>query len=273
MSALLALASAAVFGAADFAGGYATRRLPVLTVTLLTNIVGALVAGVLVLTLGGTWSPGAVVWGALGGACGLLGLLLLYEGLATGPNRLVSPLSGVISAAIPVVIGVASGDRPGGLAIAGLLLTPPAIWLVAGGDHRAAAGEHRSIVIAAGAGVGFGLFFACIAQTPDDGGAVPLLAARITSTTLLLLAAARQRPGAPEGTGWALPILAGLLDMTANGLFLWSSRGGDLSVVAALVALYPVTTILLAVLILHERLTRSQTVGLAIAVTAAALLS
>ncbi|MFV0258034.1 MAG: EamA family transporter [Acidimicrobiales bacterium] len=273
MPALLALVSAAVFGAADFAGGYATRRLPVLTVTLLTNIVGTAMAAVLVGTVGGTWSRAAVTWGAVGGAFGLVGLLLLYEGLATGPNRLVSPLSGVISAAIPVIIGVATGDRPGGLAVAGLLFTPPAIWLVAGGDHRAAAGQRRSILLAVGAGVGFGLFFAGIAQTPDDAGAVPLLIARVTSTTLLLVAAARQRPRAPHGREWALPVLAGLLDMTANGLFLWSSRDGDLAVVAALVALYPVTTILLAVLVLRERLSRSQTVGLVVAVTAAALLS
>lgn len=273
MPALLALTAALVFGAADFTGGYATRRTPVATVTLITNIVGVALAAALVLALGGAWTTRTVAWGAAGGAGGLVGLVLLYLGLATGPNRLVSPLSAVIAAAIPVLVGISTGDRPGRLAIVGLLLTPVAIWLVAGGDHRQAAGAGRSLTLAVGAGIGFGLFFTCLAQTPDDAGAVPLLAARITSTALLLLAATRQRPGRLPSTDLTLPAVAGALDMTANGLFLWSTRGGDLAVVGALVNLFPVTTILLAVVILHERLTRLQTAGLALAITSAALLS
>jgi uncharacterized membrane protein len=271
--ALLALAAAAVFGAADFTGGYASRRTPVATVTLVTNVVGVAIAAVLVLVLGGAWSASSFGWGAAGGACGLVGIILLYLGLATGPNRLVSPLSAVVAAAIPVVVGLATGNRPGELAFVGLALAPVAIWLVAGGDLRAASGEARSLSLAVGAGVGFGLFFVCLAQTPDDAGAVPLLAARLTSTTLLLGAVATRRAAPPARADLPIPALAGTLDMCANGLFLWSAVDGDLAVVGALVSFYPVTTVLLAVAVLGERVSRSQAVGLALAVACAALLS
>jgi drug/metabolite transporter (DMT)-like permease len=271
--ALLALAAAAVFGAADFTGGYAARRTHVATVTLVTNVVGVAIATVLVLVLGGAWTTSSIGWGAAGGACGLVGIVLLYFGLATGPNRLVSPLSAVVAAAIPVVVGLATGDRPGELAIVGLAITPFAIWLVAGGDLRAASGATRSLAIAVGAGVGFGLFFVCLAQTPDDAGAVPLLAARLTSTTLMLAAVATGRAAPPTRADIPIPVLAGTLDMGANGLFLWSAIDGDLAVVGALVSFYPVTTVLLAMAILGERVSRSQALGLILAVACAALLS
>lgn len=263
-----------VFGAADFAGGYATRRTPVATVTLITNVVGVVLAVGLVLALGGAWTTPSMAWGAAAGACGLSGLVLLYLGLAQGPNGLVSPLSAVVAAAIPVVVGIAGGDRPDRWAVAGLLVTPLAIWLVAagGGGSRSSA-LARPLVLALGAGIGFGLFFTCLAQTPDDAGAVPLLAARATSTTVLLLAATRRRAGPVPRSALALPVLAGTLDMTANGLFLWSAREGDLAVVGALVSLFPVTTVLLAVLLLGERLSRAQVTGMVLAVGAAALLS
>ena len=267
------LGAAMVFGAADFTGGYATRRTPVATVTLITNVIGVMFAAALVLALGGAWTIGAVSWSAVGGMCGLAGLLLLYVGLATGPNHLVSPLSAVVAAMIPVLVGIATGDRPDQLAIIGLLLAPIAIWAVAGGDHRDLPGAGRSLWFAMGAGVGFGLFFTCLAQTPDGAGAVPLLAARLTSTGLLLIAATYRRPSLPGAHDLLLPAIAGGLDMSANGLFLWSTRGGDLAVVGALVSLFPVTTILLALVVLHERLTRSQAAGMAVAIGSAALLS
>jgi uncharacterized membrane protein len=271
--ALLALAAAAVFGAADFTGGYAARRTPVATVTLVTNVVGVAIAAVLVLTLGGASSGASVGWGAAGGAFGLVGIVLLYFGLATGPNRLVSPLSAVIAAALPVAVGLATGDRPGELAFIGLAIAPLAIWLVAGGDIRAASGAGRSLAVAVGAGAGFGLFFVCLAQTPDDAGAVPLLAARLTSTTLLLVAVAARRASPPTRADIPIPALAGTLDMGANGLFLWSAVDGDLAVVGALVSFYPVTTVLLAMAVLGERVSRSQAIGLFLAVACAALLS
>lgn len=273
MPALLALAAACTFGVADFLGGLATRKAAVVAVTLTTNLAGAALAIVLVFGIDGAWTPRAVGWGAVAGLAGLAGLLLLYQGLADGPNRLVSPLSAVIAATVPVVVGVSLGDRPTTLAIVGLGIAPVAIWLVAGGDIRIADTSKRPLLLGVGAGLGFGAFFALLAQTPDDAGAVPLFAARATSVTVLVVAAGVSRPRPPAPQVVVIAIVAGALDMAANGLFLWSTLDGDLAIVGALVSLFPATTVLLAVVFLGERLDRKQFAGLALAITAAALLS
>ena len=273
MPALLALAAACTFGVADFLGGLATRRAAVVAVTLTTNLAGLALAAVLVFAIDGAWTAQAIGWGAIGGLAGLIGLLLLYQGLADGPNRIVSPLSAVVAAAVPVTMGISLGDRPSTLAIAGLVVAPVAIWLVAGGDINLADTSRRPLALGVGAGLGFGVFFALLAQTPDDAGAVPLVAARATSVIILIIAGIVTRPGQPAPPILSIAIVAGALDMTANGLFLWSTLDGNLAVVGALVNLFPATTVLLAVAFLGERLDRKQTVGLALAVTAAALLS
>lgn len=274
MPALLALAAACTFGVADFLGGLATRRGAVVAVTLITNVAGAALAVLLVVLVDGRSGGAAIGWGAVAGVAGLVGLVLLYEGLASGPNRLVSPLSAVVAASVPVVVGIALGDRPDARAIGGLCLTPIAVWLVAGGDFALRGVSRRPLALALGAGLGFGTFFILLAQAPDDAGAVPLLAARVTSVTVLVVAAVITRPAAtmqPATIGIA--VAAGALDMTANGFFLWSTLDGELAIVGALVSLFPVTTVLLAVATLGERLDRKQATGLALAVGAAALLS
>lgn len=273
MPPLLAIASACTFGVADFLGGLATRKAAVVAVTLITNLAGAALAVVLVVAIDGDWSVGAVAWGAAGGLAGLAGLLLLYQGLAEGPNRLVSPLSAVVAAAVPVIVGVALGDRPTMIAIAGICVVPIAVWLVAGGDIALAGASRRPLTLGVGAGLGFGTFFVLLAQTPDDAGAVPLLMARATSVTVLIVATLVTRPPTPDRSTVGIAVAAGALDMTANGLFLWSTLDGDLAIVGALVSLFPATTVLLAVIFLNERLDRKQTLGLGLAVTAAALLS
>lgn len=279
MYALLALASAAVFGAADFAGGFATRKLPVLTVTLISNVVGMVLGLLLVTVIGGRWTAAAVGWGMVSGLCGLLGLVLLYLGLARGPAGLVSPVTGVVSATIPVVVGLASGERPGSMAMIGLVLVAPAIWLVAGGGTTTEPsdgqpdGRRAALIMGLGAGLGFGLFMTGLAQTPDGSGAVPLLAARVASTLVLVGAALVGGRERPSNDALALPALAGVLDMSANGLFLWSTKGGDLAVVGALANLFPVTTIALSYLLLGERLARTQAIGVAVAIASAVLLT
>lgn len=273
MPALLALASACTFGVADFLGGLATRKAAVVAVTLTTNLAGAALAIVLVFTIDGEWTAGAIAWGGVGGLAGLAGLLLLYQGLADGPNRLVSPLSAVVAASVPVAAGVWLGDRPSTLAIVGLGIAPIAIWLVAGGDIDMTQASKRPLALGIGAGLGFGFFFVLLAQTPDDAGAIPLLAARATSVSVLIVAAMVTRPGRPVPSVLSVAIAAGALDMTANGLFLWSTLDGDLAIVGALVSLFPATTVLLAVVFLGERLDRKQVTGLVLAIAAAALLS
>ena len=275
MPSLLALTAAAVFGVADFVGGRASTRQHVLRVTLVSNIVGGLLALVLALVfVDSTWEASSLAWSAIGGIGGLVGLLLLYHGLATGPNRVVSPVSAVVSVIVPVAVGILSGERPETLAIIGLALTPIAVWLIADGAWRLG-GDRRSLAIATGAGMGFGAFFACLAQTADDAGAAPLVAARVASVAVLVVIVAVSRPGAGRMPGDAIAIAAaaGALDMTANGLFLWAVQGGDLAIVSALTSLFPATTVLLAVVVLHERIRARQLVGIALGLAAAVLLS
>ncbi len=273
MPALLALASACTFGVADFLGGLATRKGAVVMITLITNVSGGALAVVLVFVLGGRWDAASLGWGAAGGLAGVVGLVLLYEGLSVGPARLVSPLSAVVAAVVPVVAGLALGDRPDRAAIAGLAIAPVAVWLVAGGDFSGPDVSRRPLLLGVGAGAGFGVFFVLLAQTPDDAGATPLFAARVASVSVLLIAAAATRPAVPEVSTIGVAAAAGTLDMSANGLFLWSTIDGELSIVGALVSLFPATTVLLAVVFLGERLDRRQVTGLALTVGAAALLS
>jgi drug/metabolite transporter (DMT)-like permease len=185
----------------------------------------------------------------------------------------VSPLSAVVAAVVPVVAGIALGDRPDRLAVIGLLITPIAVWMLAGGEFRLDGADRRPLLLAVGAGLGFGLFFTLLAQVPDGSGAVPLLTARGVSVTVLLVAALVVRPSPPSGKWTSVSLGAGALDMSANGLFLWSTREGELAIVGALVSLFPATTVLLAVIVLGERLSRSQLAGLALALLAAVLLS
>jgi len=273
MPALLALASACTYGIADFLGGLATRKAAVGAITLIAHLAGAVLAVIRTFAIEGEWTIGAIGWGAAGGIGGLVGAVLLYQGLADGPNRLVSPLSAVVAALVPIVVGVSLGDRPGTPAIVGLAIAPIAIWLVAGGDIRIGGASKRPLVFGIGAGLGFGASFALLAQTPDDAGAVPLLAARATSLAILIVATFLTRPGPPAPSVIGVAVVAGVVDMTANGLFLWSTLDGDLAIVGALVSLFPAPTVLLAVAFLGERLDRKQTTGLALAITTAALLS
>lgn len=273
MAALLALASAGTFGVADFLGGLATRRATVLAVTLITNLTGALVAVLLTVLIDGRWSAGAIGWGAAAGATGLIGLVLLYQGLADGPNRLVSPLSAVVAAVVPVVVGISLGERLTTLAVIGLAIAPAAIWLVAGGDLKLGTDATRPLALGIGAGIGFGTFFSLLAQTPDDAGAVPLVAARVTSLSILFIACLISRPGTPDRASVGIAATAGMVDMAANGFFLWSTLEGELAVVGVLTSLFPAPTVLLAVVFLGERLDRKQGAGLILAVATAALLS
>ena len=205
MPALLALASACSYGIADFLGGIATRKAAVVAVTLISNLAGAVLAVILAFAIEGEWTMGAIGWGAAGGFGGLVGVVLLYQGLADGPNRLVSPLSAVVAAIVPIVIGVSLGDRPNALAIVGLAIAPAAIWLVAGGDIRIGEASKRPLWFGIGAGLGFGASFALLAQTPDDAGAVPLLGARAASLTILVRRAhvTYHRPGRGKRPGEA----------------------------------------------------------------------
>jgi drug/metabolite transporter (DMT)-like permease len=226
-------------------------------------------------------TPIGLTWGAMAGVAGLVGLVLFYRALSAGAMTIVAPVTGVTSAAIPVVVGLVWGERPSGARLLGIgcaLLAIALVSIAPNPSGRPQVVSWRLIVVALGSGAGFGLFFILLAVANEAaGGSVGLwpiagsqLSALIIGGLLILMV----RPGPwPRGVGLRFTMVAGPCDMTANALFLLAARTGDLSIVAPLAALYPVTTVILALVIDHERLRGVQIAGLAFAVAALVLVS
>lgn len=278
----LALASAATWGVSDFAGGLASRRTTTVAVLVGSTAVGLVGILAAALATGGAPTLRAGLAGGLAGLAGFAGIGLLYRGLGVGPMHVVAPLSAVAGALVPVAAGLLAGERPGLLAVPGTVLALLAVALVSGavpapGGGRAA-GDRAGVRFGLGAGVGFGLFFVALDHAGDDSGLWPVVAARaaavVVALVLVLLLRRRGRVAWRPPTG-ALPLVvaAGLLDTGANVLFLHAVRAGLLSLVAVVVSLYPAGTVLLAAVVLHERIRRVQVLGLALAAAGVALLA
>jgi drug/metabolite transporter (DMT)-like permease len=280
MAIALALASAVVYGTSDFLGGFASRRSSTLSVVIWSQAVGlVLLAGVLPI-FGGHAQPGDVLWGALCGVAGAVAIVSLYRGLSVGTMGIVSPISAVFGAAIPVLYGlVVRGEHPTWFASAGIVAALVAVVLVSA-DPRA--GARRTSVFPPGipealiAGAGFGAYFIALAQTRSDAGMVPLLAARVTSVALLL--GGGLLFGGSAGVRLARPalvlvVLCGALDVTANVLYVLAAHHGLLAIVAVLTSLYPAATVALAAIVLRERLVRVQWIGVALALGGAAFIA
>jgi drug/metabolite transporter (DMT)-like permease len=265
-----ALGSAVSYGVADFAGGLAARRASVLRVTAFAQAAGLLTLIPGLWLIGGHFSGSAAVLGMVGGLCGMSGLLLYFRGLAVGPMGTVAPLSAVVAAGLPLVVGIVQGERPGPVTLGGMALALVAIVLSTMGSRREPA-ALRGVLLGLASGAGFGLFFVALDATPADSGLWPLVVGRSTTVTLLLVTLLVRRPGG-RGNPW-LMILSGVLDSAANVLFLLATRLGDLGVTSVIVALYPVAVVLLARLVLRERLTAAQLTGVVLAVGASVAMS
>jgi drug/metabolite transporter (DMT)-like permease len=268
---LLALASAATYGIGDFCGGLATRRATAAAVLLWSHVIGLALLSVGALVVTGTADAGDLAFGALGGLAGAAGVGLLYQALAIGPMSVVAPITALLAAVVPVVAGLLQGERPGGLTVLGMAGALVAIVLVSaegGGSLRPK--DLRGVTFALGAGLGFGLFFVALSYTSDGSGLWPLVAARVTSVSVLTVLVLLGRVSAqiPVGPGRPLAATAGALDGVANIFYLLAIREGLLSVVSVLTALYPVSTVVLARLVLGERFVAVQRVGMALAVPA-----
>jgi drug/metabolite transporter (DMT)-like permease len=277
MAILLAALCAVNYGLADYCGGRASRSAASAIVTMLGQAIS------LVLVVGGVIMIGTPLasahdmwWGAAGGAAGGLALCAFYSALSRGAMAVVAPTTAVVSAVLPVIVGLCMGERPSGLALFGIVIACVAVALVSG----AIGGEHHqhtrpsTVVLAAAAGVGFGFIFIAFARTADDSGLWPLVAARAASLPVIAIVVGATRPGrgALRSVIW-LVVASGVLDMAANFFYLEASHRGLLSIVAVISSMYPVTTVCLAFGLDHERVNRTQAVGLAFAATALALVS
>lgn len=271
---MLALAAAATFGTADFLGGLATRRASALLVALAAQVAGLVVVLPALLVLRAPADPASLAWGAASGVFGCAGLVVFFRALASGAMASAAPITAIVSAALPVLAGVLLGERPGALAWIGVGAGLLAVGAISRGGDRSAGFERRTLALALGAGVGFGLFFICLSRASHGSGLWPLLGARAGSLSLLtaVLLAGRTSLRA-EPSALRLGAISGAVDMSANALFLLATRQGELALVAVLASLYPAATVLLALVVLRERLRALQLVGVALALVAVALIA
>ena len=275
MGILLALAAAVLYGSSDFGGGLASRRLGSLRVSVLGSAVATMAAWATLILVGG---PGpslrAVAWGLASGLAGGAGTLVLYRGLARGQMSVVGPLSAVGAAVVPVVAGVALGERPSLLSVAGVLVALPAIVLVAAsGSVRGKLGA--GLLDGLAAGLAFGILFIGLAQAGRNAGLWPVASEQTGALLITLAIAVKTRePLRIPLRAAGLPVLAGASGMAATLAYFYATHFSMLAIAAVLVSLYPGVTVLLARTVLHERFTPAQRAGLglcALAIAAIAL--
>jgi drug/metabolite transporter (DMT)-like permease len=288
LGAALALLSAASWGTGDFFGGLATRRAHVLVALVATQVLGVLLAGSMVVISGDQMpQAGALAWACLAGISGVIGLAGLYLALARGTMGLVAPLTAVVAATVPAVVGVVRGDPLDPIVALGLLLALAAVALVAMPDRTRAPdvviesqGRSREWALIAVAGLGFAGFFLGVDQAHSDGAGTwwTLAAARSASLAALTLVAVALlglgRAPSTKGIRAVLPLVAASAvgDTGGNLFFLLSRSETTLAVSVVLSSLYPVTTAILAWIVLHERLSRLALVGVALAVAGVMLI-
>lgn len=281
MFALIALASAVCYGAADFLGGLTAKRANTLAIVVVSQLAGL---GLLVLMFP-LLPPSAptradFLWGAVAGLTGGAGVGLLYRALAIGVMAVVAPTTAVCAVAIPVLVAIGLGERPALVTLGGIALAIVAITLVSQSDHpdpvlEAGKGDSRASAfsLALLSGVLIGFFFVALARTSTAAGLWPLVVARFVSVVLFSVMAllASQSLHLPPGIRLTV-VCGGTLDMLANLLYLVASRMGPLSVVVTLASLYPASTVLLARVVLQERLSRRQLIGIVCAMIAVTLI-
>lgn len=276
MTVVLGLAAAILYGIGDFAGGMASRRHGAVTVLLCSYPVGAVLMAGLLPVFPGRLDLKVVLYGVGGGVCGLIGVIVLYTLMTIAPINVVSPVTAVLAAIVPVVVGVGIGERPHLPAWFGIAIGLAAVVLVSrtNDSHPHGRIAPRVIALALVSGMGFGLYFVFLARAGDGSGLWPLVVSRIASAVLIVpLARARGAFHLVRGRMLWIVLLAGACDALANMAFLLASRDGLLSLASVLTSLYPATTVILAVWLLHDHTSRVQRIGLALAAGAIVLIT
>lgn len=269
MAVALALVAAATFGVSDFLAGMSSRRISYVVVGLVSqSSATALVWAALATTSSPRPTAHALAWGLVSGVGGGVGSLALYRGLGHGQMAVVGPLSAVGSAALPAVVGIALGDRPSALAVTGVLLAMPAVWLVSRSPRGRSGPSATGVADGLVAGAGFGLLFIGLARAGDAAGLWPVAVGQSVSMLLQIGVVANRRPARPNRRAVILPAVVGVMSISATLLYFLATHHGLLVIVAVLTSLYPGVTVLLAALLLRERIAASQRLGLGLCVAA-----
>lgn len=276
MAVFLSLLTAALFGTGDFLGGLAGRRVRVLQVLAVSHLVGLVGITIAALFLADEFIAVDLAWGALAGASGFVGLGLLYRGLARGPMGVVAPLTAITSAAVPAAWGVlVDDDALSGGAWLGVGFALAAIALVSWAPTGGQSVTTMVVLEALLAGAGFGFMFVVLGQTDPASAPWSIVGGRLLTGGALLLffLARREQIVPPDQTSRRLLVGLGGFDTGSNALFLYAADAGSLTIAAVLSSLYPVSTVVLARVVLKERLTRGQQLGFVAALVGAALIA
>jgi drug/metabolite transporter (DMT)-like permease len=267
------LASATVWGAGDFSGGFATKRSHVYSVVIVSQLVGMVFLIVLASLLNAEIPPlNHLLLGGIAGISGMIGVVALYSGLASGRMGIVAPVAAVVTAALPVLVGLFIEGLPSLTQLVGFGVALIAVWLLSWAGSATI--EIREIGLAVIAGVGFGFFFIFIDQVSDQAILWPLIVGRIASiSALLVFAITRRQWKLPAKNQLPIIALAGIFDISGNAFFALATQVGRLDIAAVLASLYPTSTVLLARFILKERLLRQQWLGVIAALVALAFIA
>lgn len=276
LSVLLGLVAAAAYGAADFCGGLATKRAATLAVACVGQGAGLVILVPLAFFVPAHLAVSDVLLGLGAGVCGGVGIALLYHALAIGTMGVVSPVTAVIAAALPVAVGFVRGERLHGTQIAGIVVALVAIVLISASTEESGEREIATAGLreAIASGVLLGGFLAIIAFVRADAGLTALIAARISAVLAIAAVALAARVDLrPPRSVLALVAGSGLLDGSALVLYVAAARFGGLSVAAVLTSLYPAATVVLARVVLRERLRTWQFAGMLLALGGVALIA
>ena len=267
------LVSAVTWGAGDFSGGMAVKRTNPYGVVIAAHAFSLVLLLVLAIVTGGPVPPiHDWLWGGAAGIGGGIGLALLYSALASGQMSIAAPISALVAAALPVVVGVFSEGSPGWGTLIGFGLALAAVWLISGGVGLELQPQKVRLPILAG--LCFGAFFIFIHQGSSLSILWPLVATRIASiTSLLIFSIATRQPWIPTRDSWLPIIISSLLDSAGNAFYALSAHMGRMDVAAVLGSLYPGSTVLLAWFILKERVSPLQMIGILVALVAIVLIT
>lgn len=282
---VLGLATALTYGFADFFGALASKKLRPILVTALAAFGGLSLLAFLALlpNFTATFDRQTVIWGSVGGLFSAIGLSALYRALAEGPIAILSPLSAVISAIVPAIFGIASGERftwLGWLAILLVLIAVVLVAFVPGDAVRMP--SAKGVFFGVTAGLGIGIVLIALDQAPSSSGLGAVILIRaingglLIATAVLLILSKKASPNEFRNLSakfWLVVLAAGFCDATANVLFVTAAQTGSFTVVSVLTALYPLGTILLAFAVLREKVARSQLIGIGLALGACVLLA
>jgi drug/metabolite transporter (DMT)-like permease len=271
-----ALAASACWGSADFVGGLKAKRYSALAVLFTIEVSGLLLALVVMAIAQDPFPSTRAALSAVGaGTAGIIALGAFYRALAIGTMSIVAPISAT-GVALPVIVGIATGDRPGPVVIVGLVVTTLGVILASREVHenaeQAAAGR-ASIILALLAAIGFGTYFIGADVAADDSVLWTVLLGRMVAVPVVGALLVVRRVALPRGGDLWVLCLAGVIDLLATTLYGVANTHGDLSIVAVVGSLYPIATVILARAVLHERVRPVQAAGVAAALLGVALIS